>query len=66
MLVVIKKGFATTRAEAVAKFPDRYAPKDSPLQQCFRNDTIAHYREAHNQEFFFYEENAAIRHAFRD
>ncbi len=63
---VIRKGFAATRAEAAEKFPDRYGPKDSPLQQCFRNDTIAHYKQVHDESFFSFEETASIRHAFSD
>jgi len=63
---VIRKGFASTRAEAEAKFPDHYGPKDSPLQQCFRNDTIAHYKLVHDESFFSFEEIHSIRHAFRD
>jgi hypothetical protein len=61
---VIEKGFATTRAEAEAKFPDTNNITDKDLLKCFADDTIAHYRDSHHTGFWTFQERHSICHGF--
>ena len=61
---VINHGFATTREEAEAKYPQKYDYQDPALDECFRQDTLRFYRSIHDDQFWTFAERHSIRHGF--
>lgn len=61
---VVSHGFAATREEAKAKYPNMYDGEDPELKESFRQHTLRFYREIHDDQFWTFAEHGSIRHGF--